>query len=93
MLMKNRGKLEPCYNSHVAVDEKNHFIADYNVTNISADSNKLSSIAKSAKDALGVERVEAAADRGFFDAKELKECVDNGVTPYVPEQRRFNSGS
>lgn len=33
--------------------------------------------------------IEAGGDRGFFDAVEIKECVDNGITPYVPEQRRY----
>jgi hypothetical protein len=27
-LMKHRGRAEPCYNSHVAVDDKNHLIVD-----------------------------------------------------------------
>ena len=30
-LMKNRGRIEPCYNGQVAVDDKNHLIVDYNV--------------------------------------------------------------
>ena len=52
-LMKNRGRIEPCYNGHVAVDDKNHLIVDYNVTNAPADNCQLSIIAKGAKDMLG----------------------------------------
>ena len=91
-LMKNRDKIEPCYNSHVAVDDKNHLIADYNVTNAPADNCQLSSIAKGAKDMLGVERLDAITDKGFFNFREIKECVDNGITPYVPEQNRWGIG-
>jgi hypothetical protein len=92
-LMKNRGRLEPCYNSHVAVDSKNHLIVDYNVNNISSDQNQLSSIAKSAKETLGVEKIEATADTGFFGRLEIKECIDNGIIPYVPEQQgRYTVG-
>ncbi len=91
-LMKNRGRIEPCYNSHVAVDDKNHLIVDYNVTNAPADNCQLSSIAKSAKETLGAKRIDASADKGFFNAKEIKECVDNGITPYVPEQSRYGAG-
>jgi transposase len=91
-LMKNRGKIEPCYNSHVAVDDKNHLIVDYNVTNAPADNCQLSSIAKGAKETLGVERLDAVSDKGFFNFMEIKECVDNGVTPYVPEQSRWGAG-
>jgi transposase len=91
-LMKNQGKIEPCYNSHVAVDDKNHLIADYNVTNAPADNCQLSSIAKGAKQALGAERLDAISDKGFFNFMEIKECVDNGITPYVPEQSRYGVG-
>ena len=91
-LMKNRGRIEPGYNSHVAVDDKNHLIVDYNVTNAPADNCQLSSIAKGAKETLGAEHIDAVADRGFFNAKEIKECVDNGITPYVPEQSRYGAG-
>jgi hypothetical protein len=91
-LMKNRGKIEPCYNSHVAVDDKNHLIVDYNVTNAPADNCQLSAIAKSAKETLNVERIDASADKGFFNFMEIKECVDNDVTPYVPEQNRWGAG-
>jgi len=85
-LMKNRGRVEPCYNSHVAVDDKNHLIVDYNVTNAPSDNCQLSSIAKSAKEMLGVKRLDAITDKGFFNFMEIKECVDNGISPYVPSK-------
>jgi transposase len=91
-LMKNRSKIESCYNSHVAVDDKNHLIVDYNVTNAPADNCQLSAIAKSAKETLNAERIDAVADKGFFNFMEIKECVDNGITPYVPEQNRWGAG-
>ncbi len=91
-LMKNRGRIEPCYNSHVAVDDKHHLIVDYNVTNAPADNCQLSSIAKGAKEMLGAQRLDAVADKGFFSFIEIKECVDNGITPYVPEQNRYGVG-
>ena len=91
-LMKNRGRIEPCYNSQVAVDDKNHLIVDYNVTNAPADNCQLSSIAKGAKEMLGAKRLDAVADKGFFSFVQIKECVDNGITPYVPEQNRYGVG-
>ena len=48
-LMKNRGRIEPCYNGQVAVDDKNHLIVDYNVTNAPADNCQLSSSLKARK--------------------------------------------
>ena len=91
-LMKNRGRIEPCYNGQVAVDDKNHLIVDYIVTNAPADSCQLSSIAISAKEILGAKSMEAVADKGYFSFVQIKDCVDNGVIPYVPEQNRYGVG-
>jgi transposase len=86
-LMKNNGKMEVCYNTLAAVDSKNKLIADYDVTNIGGDNNQLSKIAKSTKETLGVEKIDVTADRGFFNTEEIKDCLDNGITPYVPMQK------
>ena len=91
-LMKNRGRIEPCYNGQVAVDDKNHLIVDYNVTNAPADNCQLSIIAKGAKDILGAENLNAVADKGYFSFVQIKDCVDSGITPYVPEQNRYGVG-
>lgn len=91
-LMKTRGGIESCYNVHTAVDAKNHLIVDYDVTNAPSDNHELCSIAKNAKETLGVERIKVVADNGFQDALEIKECVDNGITPYVAQKRNSNGG-
>ncbi|MGA3112516.1 MAG: IS1182 family transposase [Candidatus Bathyarchaeia archaeon] len=91
-LMKNRGRIEPCYNGQVAVDDKNHLIVDYAVTNAPADNCQLSIIAKGAKDILGAERLDAVAEKGYFSFVQIKDCVDSGITPYVPEQNRYGVG-
>jgi hypothetical protein len=91
-LMKNRGRIEPCYNGQVAVDDKNHLIVDYNVTNAPADNCQLSTIAERAKDILGAESLDAVADKGYFSFVQIKDCVDSGIIPYVPEQNRYGVG-
>jgi len=91
-LMKNRGRIEPCYNGQVAVDDKNHLIVDYNVTNAPADNCQLSSMAIGAKEMLGTKSLEAVADKGYFSFVQIKDCVDNGIIPYVPEQNRYGVG-
>jgi len=84
-LMKNNGKIEVCYNAETAFDSKNKLAVDYDVINISSDRNQLSPMAKSAKEVLEVEKIDATADRGFHDSVDIQECVENGITPYVPE--------
>ena len=91
-LMKNRGRIEPCYNGQVAVDAKNHLIVDYNVTNAPADNCQLSPMAIGAKKMLGAKNLEAVADKGYFSFVQIKDCVDNGIIPYVPEQNRYGVG-
>jgi hypothetical protein len=38
-----------------------------------------------AKDILEVDELEVTADKGFYNAAEIKECVDDGIIPYIPE--------
>jgi hypothetical protein len=77
-------KLDVCYNVESAVDSKNHLVVDYDTTNISDDHNELAKMAEAAKVTLKVEKLDVAADKGFYDGKELKECEENGITTYVP---------
>jgi transposase len=91
-LMKNRGRLEPCYNAHAAVDTGSHLVVEYDVSNSASDAHALSPVASAAKEALGVEGLKAAADKGFYDASEVEKCLDAGVTPYVPRPDSYARG-
>jgi transposase len=90
--MMNHGRVETCYNAQVAVDSKNHLIVNYHVTNEASDLNQLSGVAISAKETLGVERIDCASDKGYFDFMQIKNCVDNGVTPYVAVKHSGSGG-
>jgi transposase len=91
--MMNHGRVESCYNLQAAVDSKNHLIVNYLVTNQASDLNQLSGIAISAKETLGVEQIDCISDKGYFDFMQIKQCVDNGVTPYVAVKHSGNGGS
>ena len=67
-------------------------IVDYNVTNAPADNCQLSSMAIGAKEMLGAKNLDAVADKGYFSFVQIKDCVDNGIIPYVPEQSRYGVG-
>ena len=64
-LMKNHGRIEPCYNVQAAVDSKNHLIVDYLVSDSASDLNQLGAVAVGAKETLGVERLDAIGDRAI----------------------------
>jgi transposase len=91
--MMNHGRVESCYNMQAAVDSKNHLIVNYVVTNEASDLNQLSRVAISAKETLGVEHIDCLSDKGYYDFVEIKQCVDNGVTPYVAVKKSGKGGS
>jgi hypothetical protein len=76
------------YNAQVAVDDKYKLIVSVEVTNEGSDLGLLAQTACQAKDALGVETIEAVADRGYFKGEDLKVCEDAGIKAYVPRPQR-----
>jgi len=83
--MVNNQRIEVCYNVQLTVDSKHKLILDHEVTNEVKDNNQLSKMSKRAKDILGVDELEVTADKGYYDAVEIKECVDDNIIPYIPK--------
>ncbi|MDI6886286.1 MAG: IS1182 family transposase [archaeon] len=83
--MVNNQRIEVCYNVQTTVDSKHKLILDHEVTNEVKDSNQLSTMSKRAKEILEVDELDVSADKAYYDAMEIKECIDNGITPYIPE--------
>ncbi|CAN7726132.1 IS1182 family transposase [Variovorax paradoxus] len=73
------------YNVQAAVDAKHHLIVTHEVTNIGNDRSQLSKMAMAARDAMGKDKLQALADRGYFNGTELKACEDAGIATYVPK--------
>ena len=40
------------------------------------------------KQVLGVETLETVQDQGYFNGQQIKDCLENGITPYIPEPDR-----
>jgi transposase len=78
---------EVAYNVQIAVDDKHHLIVHHDVVQDSTDRYQLGPMAKQAKEILQVEEIDAAADRGYYYEREIKACVDDGITPYVPKPK------
>ena len=81
------------YSLHTAVDEKNKLIVAHEVVNDGNDSQQLANIAIKAKDAMGVEKLNALADGSYYNQQKIKECIDVNVIPYVPVAQRNRSAS
>lgn len=83
--MKTRGTGMVGYNVQAAVDAKHHLIVAHEVTNDGVDRDQLSSMAKQAREAMGVEELSAVADRGYFKGEEILACHEAGITVFVPK--------
>ncbi|WP_010165075.1 transposase, partial [Sphingomonas sp. PAMC 26617] len=67
---------------------KHKLIAEQAVSNQVLDLGLLAQTATAAMEALGVERINAVADRGYFKIEDIEACEAAGVTPYVPKPLR-----
>jgi ElaB/YqjD/DUF883 family membrane-anchored ribosome-binding protein len=73
------------YNVQVTVDSKHKLILDHEVTNDPTDRAHLGSMAQRAKDLLGVKRLEAVADMGYYDVQQIKSCAEAGIKIFIPK--------
>ena len=72
------------YNAQVAFDAKHKLIVEQHVTNAGSDLGLLAPTAGAAKEVLGGERIEAAADRGYYKGEDVQACEDGGLAAYNP---------
>jgi transposase len=73
------------YNVQTAVDTKNHLIVAHEVTNVGTDRHQLSNMAEQARTEMGVETLDAVADRGYYEGEEIKACEAAGITVTLPK--------
>jgi hypothetical protein len=82
---ERRGSGVVGYNVQVAVDTEHHLIIAHEVTNSGSDRAQLANMATQAKEVLGVNKLEAVADRGYYSGEEIKACNDAGVEVTLPK--------
>jgi len=76
------------YSVQCAVDAKHKLIVAHDVVNDGNDSSQLAPLAKQAMETMGVDQLAAAADGGYYNQQQIKECEDAGIVPYVPISKR-----
>ncbi len=76
------------YNVQVAVDTKHKLIVEQQDTNQVVDMGLLTETAEAAKEVLGVETIDAVADKGYFKIEDIDACEKAGIVPYVPRPQR-----
>ena len=79
------------YNVQIAVEANHHLIVMHEVTNDGTDRSQLSHVANETKAALGVEKLDAVADRGYFNSEEIWACEEAGITVTLPKPMTSNA--
>ena len=85
MATSGRGSGVVGYNVQTVVDTENHLIIAHEVTNSGSDRAQLANMGKQAKAVLGVEKLEAVADRGYYNSPEILACEEAGITVTLPK--------
>jgi transposase len=85
MATSGRGSGMVGYNVQIAVDPENHLIVAHEVTNVGHDRSQLANMAEQAKAVLQADKLEAVADRGYFDGEEILACEEAGITVTLPK--------
>ena len=91
MATSGRGSGVVGYNVQVAVDTEHHLIVTHEVTNVGTDRSQLAHMAKETKATLEVEKLDAVADRGYFNGEEILACEEAGVTVTMPKPMTSNA--
>jgi hypothetical protein len=85
MATSGRGSGVVGYNVQVAVETENHLIVTHEVTTSGSDRSHLARVGKAAKAVMQTDRLEAVADRGYFNSPEILECHEAGITVTLPK--------
>ena len=85
MATSGRGSGVVGYNVQVAVDTKHHLIIAHEVTNEGSDRAQLANIASQAKQVLGVDELQAVADRGYYSSEEILACHEARIEVTLPK--------
>ena len=77
------------YNAQIVVDDKFKFIVATEISSEGNDSHQLYCMAKQAKEIVQNDQLIITGDKGYFNAEEIKRCIDDGIDTVIP---KTNSG-
>src|ERR1700746_3702831 len=90
MATSGRGSGVVGYHVQIAVETNHHLIVMHEVTNDGTGRSQLSHVANETKTALGVEKLDAVADRGYFNSEEILACEEADITVTLPKPMTSN---
>ena len=99
MSVSNNGT-DISHNVQTAVDSKHHLVVAIDVVSNPADQGQLFNMAKTAAEELGIKLKEenedesyeftVVADKGYYEAENLKNCLNSGIQTIVSKQKSPN---
>jgi hypothetical protein len=91
MATSGRGSGVVGYNVQIAVEANHHLIVMHEATNDGTDRSQLSHVANETKAVLGVDKLDAVADRGYFNSEEILACDEAGIAVTLPKPMTSNA--
>ena len=97
-IMKSKEGFYPAYNVQSTVDDKNHMIAQMDVTDHPNDYHDLESNMDALKEQLGITPETVLADKGYANEDQIQLLEENGIkciVPFpenVPDQKQIDAG-
>lgn len=73
------------------MDTEHHLIVTHEVINVGNDCGQLARMSKKSKEVLEVDKLEAVADRGYFDGEEILACEEAGFAVTLPKPITSNA--
>ena len=87
-LLTKTGQSVSGYNVQIAVDAAHKLIVAAEAVSDGNDTGQLHAMAQAARDAMGVDTLQAVADVGYYNGETLKACEEDGIEAFVPEPDR-----
>jgi len=97
-IMKSKEGFYPAYNVQSTVDDKNHMIAQMDVTDHPNDYHDLESNMDALKEQLGITPETVLADKGYANEDQIQSLEENGIKCIVPfpenapDQKQIDAG-
>jgi hypothetical protein len=87
-LLTKTGQSVSGYNVQIAVDAAHKLIVAAEAVSDGNDTGQLHAMAQAARAAMGVDKLRALADVGYYNGEALKACEADGIEAFVPEPDR-----
>ena len=69
------------YNTQTAVEDGSHMVVGFKVTDSPTDHGQITELASDVKTDVGVDVIEAVADKGYQSPEDMSKALENGVVP------------